>query len=96
MTNHLSSPTRLGSKPVDRTSLKDLLTPLRPTVTTYLPARSDVADPLSTFKLHWSNLRRTLGAAGALDTDLDALDAVSGQPQGQSSRTCRIIRHRCR
>lgn len=80
MTKQLGMPTKVGTKPLDRTSLKDLLEPLRPTVTTYLPARNDLPDSATQLKLHWSNLRRSLTAAGALDADLDALDVAANEP----------------
>ncbi len=80
MSKQLGMPTKVGTNQLDREALRDLLEPLRPTVTTYLPARNDLPDSATQLKLHWSNLRRSLTAAGALDADLDALEVTTNEP----------------
>ena len=77
----MSKPMRVGTEPLDREALNDLLEPLRATVTTYLPARSNLPDPGTPLQLHWSNLRRSLAADGASEDDLAAIDVTATEAE---------------
>ncbi len=72
---------RIGTEPLDHGALKGLLEPLRATVTTYLPARSNLADPATPLHIHWSNLRRSLAADGAGEADLAAIDVTATEAE---------------
>jgi hypothetical protein len=59
-----------------RTEIADLFAADGPFVTVYLDARSDRPNAQQTLELRWKSVRADLGAQGASDEDLAALDAA--------------------